>query len=474
MCRERRDHVDRSQQLGDGRLDDRQHCFPIYLHVDDCERMPPIRGARALVFHARLEIPVCPEAARPRPPGRELQDEVCCPEVQDVTDGKSAGNTWLEPLRAQERPVHAPTIDHLEPGACAAHDGVHSREERIRELERAFVRPSDCRLAFVGERDLCRRSLPVDHEQGVFQPSADFRTAVQCGSVPLSRALPPRSRFYGTGRNAQRAAVVRSAVGPSYSGYPPRACPGALIAYDAALPNSADNSVIELIGLSRYYDMGGETIRALEDVSFAIRSGELVAIIGSSGSGKSTLMNLLGCLDVPSKGTYRLRGSDVATLDDDALSALRNREIGFVFQNFQLLPRASALANVALPLVYRGLGARERTSLARSALERVGLGQRLDHRPNQLSGGQRQRVAIARALVTGPALLLADEPTGNLDSATGREILDLFDELHRGGSTIVIVTHEPTIAARCPRAIRLSDGHVVEDTGVRPRALGAA
>ncbi len=263
-------------------------------------------------------------------------------------------------------------------------------------------------------------------------------------------------------------------MGPSYSGYPPRACPGALIAYDAALPNSADNSVIELIGLARYYDMGGETIRALEDVSFAIRSGELVAIIGSSGSGKSTLMNLLGCLDVPSKGTYRLRGSDVATLDDDALSALRNREIGFVFQNFQLLPRASALANVALPLVYRGLGARERTSLARSALERVGLGQRLDHRPNQLSGGQRQRVAIARALVTGPALLLADEPTGNLDSATGREILDLFDELHRGGSTIVIVTHEPTIAARCPRAIRLSDGHVVEDTGVRPRALGAA
>jgi len=237
--------------------------------------------------------------------------------------------------------------------------------------------------------------------------------------------------------------------------------------YDVSLHAPAKSPVIELLQLSRHYVMGGETICALEGVSFAIHPGELVAIIGSSGSGKSTLMNLLGCLDVPTRGTYRLRGHDVASLDDDALSALRNREIGFVFQNFQLLPRASALDNVALPLVYRGLSRHERTASAKGALERVGLGKRLGHRPNEMSGGQRQRVAIARALVTGPALLLADEPTGNLDSATGREILELFDELHRSGSTIVIVTHEPTIAARCPRAIRLSDGRVLEDTGVR-------
>jgi putative ABC transport system ATP-binding protein len=225
--------------------------------------------------------------------------------------------------------------------------------------------------------------------------------------------------------------------------------------------------VIEVADLSRHYAMGGETIAALSGVTFSIRSGELVAIIGASGSGKSTLMNVLGCLDVPSEGTYRLRGHDVASLDDDRLSELRNREIGFVFQNFQLLPRATALANVALPLMYRGMSARERKALARAALERVGLGQRLDHRPNQLSGGQRQRVAIARALVTSPALLLADEPTGNLDSSTGREILDLFDSLHQSGSTIVIVTHDETIAARCPRSIRLSDGHVSDDSSTR-------
>jgi putative ABC transport system ATP-binding protein len=231
--------------------------------------------------------------------------------------------------------------------------------------------------------------------------------------------------------------------------------------------HSDSEAVIEVVDLSRRYVMGSETIAALAGISFSICPGELVAIVGASGSGKSTLMNLLGCLDVPSQGTYRLRGHDVASLDDDRLSELRNREIGFVFQNFQLLPRVSALANVALPLVYRGMPARERKALAQAALERVGLGQRMGHRPNQLSGGQRQRVAIARALVTSPALLLADEPTGNLDSSTGREILELFDDLHRSGSTIVIVTHDEAIAARCPRAIRLSDGRISDDAGAR-------
>jgi putative ABC transport system ATP-binding protein len=174
-------------------------------------------------------------------------------------------------------------------------------------------------------------------------------------------------------------------------------------------------------------------------------------------------MNILGCLDTPSSGSYHLRGQDVRALSDDALSDLRNREIGFIFQNFQLLPRATALDNVALPLVYRGVRLRERRALAARALERVGLAHRAAHRPNELSGGQRQRVSIARALVAEPALLLADEPTGNLDTQTGRDILELFDQLHAAGNTLIVVTHEPTIAARCPRAIRISDGRIVAD-----------
>jgi putative ABC transport system ATP-binding protein len=239
--------------------------------------------------------------------------------------------------------------------------------------------------------------------------------------------------------------------------------------------NDGAPPIIELVGLCRRYQMGGETIAALEGVSFRIERGEMVAIVGASGSGKSTLMNILGCLDAPSAGSYLLRGQDVASLDDDQLSVLRNREIGFVFQSFQLLSRASALKNVGLPLLYRGLPAHERDELARRALERVGLGARLGHRPNELSGGQRQRVAIARGLVTDPSLILADEPTGNLDSATGREILELFAELHAGGATIVIVTHEPAVAARCPRALRLSDGRLVEDSGALARqAVGSA
>ncbi|HSN92973.1 MAG TPA: ABC transporter ATP-binding protein [Anaeromyxobacteraceae bacterium] len=215
--------------------------------------------------------------------------------------------------------------------------------------------------------------------------------------------------------------------------------------------------------LARHYLVGGELVRALDGVSFTIERGEWVAIVGQSGSGKSTLMNLLGCLDTPTSGSYRLNGANVQGLADDALADLRNREIGFVFQTFQLLPRASALANVELPLVYRGVPRRERRALAESALRAVGLANRMTHRPNELSGGQRQRVAIARALVGEPSILLADEPTGNLDSATGEEIMRLFSDLHGRGHTILLVTHEAKLAARCPRAIRLMDGRVVGD-----------
>ena len=221
--------------------------------------------------------------------------------------------------------------------------------------------------------------------------------------------------------------------------------------------------IIEVDALCRHYQMGDERIAALDGVSFRITEGELVAIVGRSGSGKSTLMNVLGCLDVPTGGRYVLDGHDVHALDDDALSRVRNERIGFVFQNFQLLNRASALRNVELPLVYRGVPRRERREMARAALDRVGLGDRMGHKPTQLSGGQRQRVAIARALVGKPAIVLADEPTGNLDSATERDIMGLLARLHDAGHTIVIVTHEASIAAHCPRAIRLADGKVVAD-----------
>jgi putative ABC transport system ATP-binding protein len=221
--------------------------------------------------------------------------------------------------------------------------------------------------------------------------------------------------------------------------------------------------LLELARVSRLYQMGSETIHALREVSFRVGAGEYVGIIGSSGSGKSTLLNILGCLDTPTAGTYRLRGKDVRGQSDDALSDLRNREIGFVFQTFQLLARTTALENVELPLVYRGIRAGERRRRAGEALARVGLARRMRHRPSELSGGQRQRVAIARALVTQPSILLADEPTGNLDSATGREILDLFGELHAAGNTLILVTHEPLIAAQCPRALRMSDGAIVND-----------
>jgi putative ABC transport system ATP-binding protein len=209
--------------------------------------------------------------------------------------------------------------------------------------------------------------------------------------------------------------------------------------------------------------MGSEEIHALRGVSIEIERGEYVAIMGPSGSGKSTLMNLIGCLDTPSKGSYLLNGKQVSQMNDNELARIRNEEIGFVFQTFNLLPRASALHNVELPLVYAGVPSKDRQARAKAALEKVELSERMNHRPNELSGGQRQRVAIARALVNNPSILLADEPTGNLDSKTGNEIMALFDRLHEAGNTIILVTHEADIAAYARRAIHLRDGQVEND-----------
>jgi putative ABC transport system ATP-binding protein len=227
--------------------------------------------------------------------------------------------------------------------------------------------------------------------------------------------------------------------------------------------------VIHLENLQRRYLMGSSHIDALRAVNLDVSENEYVAIMGQSGSGKSTLMNIVGCLDRPTAGEYRLNGERVSGMNDVQLARIRNREIGFVFQTFNLLPRMTALANVEVPLIYAGLKRKERLGMATSALERVGLGDRMEHRPSEMSGGQRQRVAIARALVTNPCIVLADEPTGNLDSTTGEEIMRLFDTLHGEGNTLIVVTHEQHIAKHAGRIVRLSDGDIVSDTGTSNR-----
>jgi len=222
-------------------------------------------------------------------------------------------------------------------------------------------------------------------------------------------------------------------------------------------------NIINIEHIAKIYQVSSEKVHALADVSLKINKNEYVAIMGPSGSGKSTLMNILGCLDTPTRGLYDFTGNNVSLMNDNQLAEIRNREIGFVFQTFNLLPRSDSLHNVELPLIYSGMASAERKEKARTALEKVGLGDRMDHKPNELSGGQRQRVAIARALVTNPSIILADEPTGNLDTKTGEDIMALFSELHEQGNTIILVTHEEYIAEHAARIIRLRDGLVESD-----------
>lgn len=228
-------------------------------------------------------------------------------------------------------------------------------------------------------------------------------------------------------------------------------------------------NIINIEHIAKIYQVGMEEVHALADISLRIDKNEYVAIMGPSGSGKSTLMNILGCLDTPTKGLYDFTGSNVSQMDDNELATIRNRQIGFVFQTFNLLPRSDALHNVELPLIYAGVPRFERRERAFGALEKVGLADRVDHKPNELSGGQRQRVAIARALVTEPSIILADEPTGNLDTKTGEDIMVLFDELHKQGNTIILVTHEEYIAEHAERIIRLRDGFIEKDEKVAQR-----
>ncbi|MBR5979834.1 MAG: ABC transporter ATP-binding protein [Oscillospiraceae bacterium] len=223
------------------------------------------------------------------------------------------------------------------------------------------------------------------------------------------------------------------------------------------------SKLVEIINVSKIYNPGENEVRALDGVSLSIDKGEFVAIIGQSGSGKSTLMNILGCLDTPTAGTYRLHGMDVSHMSDNEQSDVRNMEIGFIFQGFNLIQSLTALENVELPLTYRGVGKKERLNLARNALTRVGLGQRMDHRPQEMSGGQQQRVAIARAIAQAPPILLADEPTGNLDSGSSREIIEIIKKLHAEGRTVILITHDPGIAAQAKRIITISDGKIKSD-----------
>ncbi len=220
--------------------------------------------------------------------------------------------------------------------------------------------------------------------------------------------------------------------------------------------------LIEMRGICKWYTTGEQTVKALDDVNLTVEAGEMAAILGRSGSGKSTLMNLLGCLDTPTRGSYLLAGQSVSSMTEGQLSAVRNRTVGFIFQSFHLLPQLTALENVELPLIYRGMSEKKRRQLARENLRRVGLGERMDHRPSELSGGQQQRVAIARALAGSPPMLLADEPTGNLDSAAGKDIMSLLHELHDGGTTVIIITHDPAIGAACPRRLTMADGRLSE------------
>ncbi len=233
-------------------------------------------------------------------------------------------------------------------------------------------------------------------------------------------------------------------------------------------------ALIELQGVKKYYEMGSQVVKALDGINIAINKNDYLAFIGSSGSGKSTMLNILGCLDKPTSGQYHLNDKNVEILDQNELSGIRNLEIGFIFQSFNLLPRANALNNVMQPLIYRSVGFKKRKEMAMEALSRVGLADRVDHLPNQLSGGQRQRVAIARALVTNPSILLADEPTGNLDSRTTIEIMQLFDQLHQEGHTLIVVTHEDEIAQHCHRIVEMKDGKIFNDSKSRKSLNGEA